>query len=75
MIKQLEKMGLIPQQLYNLTNTLCVAGIMKLPKSQHTAPHRINYGLVEIMDDPTFFMSGLYDAWGLPLSLDKFSPT
>ena len=60
-------MKLIPQQLYNLTITLCVAGIMKLPKSQHTALHRINYGLVEIMDELTFFMIGLDDAWGTPL--------
>ena len=60
-------MGLIPLQLYNLTNPLCVAGIMKLPKSHHTTLHRINYGLVEIMDDPTFFMSGLDDAWRTPL--------
>ena len=60
-------MGLIPLQLYNLTNNLCVAGIMKLPKSQPIALHRINYGLVEIMDDPTFFMSGLDDPWGTPL--------
>lgn len=60
-------MGLIPLQLYNLTNTLCVAGIMKLPKTQPIALHRINYGLVETMDDPTLFMSGLYDALGTPL--------
>ena len=60
-------MGLIPLQWYNLTNTLCVAGIMKLPKSQPIALHRINYRLVEIMDDPTFFMSGLNDPWGAPL--------
>ena len=60
-------MKLIHKQLYNLTITLCVTGIMKLPKSQHTTLHRINYGLVEIMDDPTFFMSGLDDAWGTPL--------
>ena len=68
-------MGLIPHQLYNLTITLCVAGIMKLPKSQHTPLHRIIYGLVEIMDDPTLFMIGLDDVLGMPLSLVKSSPT
>ena len=60
-------MGLIPLQLYNLTNPLCVAGIMKLPKSQPIALHRINYGLGGTVDDPTFFMSGLDDPWGTPL--------
>ena len=64
-------MGLIPQQLCNLTITLTkfyVAGIIKFPKSQkHTPLHKINYGLVEIMDDLTFFIIGLNDALGTPL--------
>lgn len=60
-------MGLIPLQLYNLTNPLCVAGIMKLPKSQPIALHRINYGLGGTVDDPTFFMNGLNNPWGTPL--------
>lgn len=64
-------MGLIPQQLCNLTITLTkfyVAGKIKFPNSQkHTPLHKINYGLVERMDDPTFFIIELDDTLGPPL--------
>ena len=74
-------MWLTPQQSYDSTSTLTKSVWLRWQKITpqkplHTPLPRVNYGLLEIMDDLSFFMIGLDDALGDALiSWDKFSPT